>query len=120
MKITAVTGYKSSYNLNQNPNHNRSNNHTNVTFGFSEDYGYNPFVDPNFEDAPKPSTLKSLKYLAELACAAGSELFGSDKARLREIERLGWQLEKEEKRAEEERLKQLADSKKNEDDDSDY
>lgn len=114
MKISAVTGYKSSYNINHNLNNNR--NRTNVTFGFSEDYGYNPFVDPDFEDAPKPSTLKSLKYLAQLACAAGSELMGFDKKRLREIERLGWQLEEEEKREQQEQLKNQA-SKLNEDDD---
>lgn len=116
MKISAVTNYKSSYNINHNSNNNR--NRTNIAFGFSEDYGYNPFVDPDFEDASKPSTLKSLKYLAQLACAAGSELMGSDKKRLREIERLGWQLEEEEKREQQAQLKNQA--AKSIDDDDDY
>ena len=118
MKITAVNGYRSSYNLSQNSNQNRR--HANVTFGFSEDYGINPFVEPEFDDVPHPSTLKSLKYLAKWAFAAGSELMGSDKARLREIERLGWQLEAEEKREEQERLKNKQAASVNDDEDDDY
>lgn len=118
MKITAVNGYRSSYNLNQNSHQNRK--HNNVTFGFSEDYGINPFVDPEFDDVPKPSTLNSLKYLAKWAFAAGSELMGSDKARLREIERLGWELEAEEKREEQERLKNNRAVSENDDEDFDY
>ncbi len=114
MKISAVTGYKSSHSIYQNSNNNR--NRAGITFGFSEDYGINPFVDPEFDDVPHPSTLKSLKYLAKWAFAAGSELMGSDKKRLREIERLGWQLEEEEKREQQERLKNQP-AKSNDDDD---
>ncbi len=117
MKITAVNGYKSSYYINHNSNHN----HSGVTFGFGEDYGINPFVDPEFDDdVPKPSTLNALKYLAKWAFAAGSELLGSDKARLREIERLGWEYEAKEKREEEERLKNQRAASADDDDDYDY
>ncbi|MBS6603817.1 MAG: hypothetical protein KH301_08710 [Brachyspira sp.] len=101
MKINSITSFRSSYNSQYTQN--KKNN--NVSFGFGEDYG----IDPSDFDsckASKPSTTNALKYLAELAFAVGSELFGSEKKRLREIERLGWELEMREQQEKREQLKQ--------------
>lgn len=114
MKINSITFYKSSNikNLGNYP----QKRHENVSFGFGEDYGSDPSENA-FPNASNPSTLNSLKYLAQLAFAAGKELLGSDKERLREIERLGWEYEKREELEEEERRK---DMPKDNDDDWDY
>lgn len=104
MKINSITFYKSSNIQNLgNASHKKREN---VSFGFGEDYGSDPSENA-FPNASKPSTLNSLKYLAQLAFAAGSELLGSDKERLQEIERLGWRYEEQEKREEEERRKNM-------------
>lgn len=114
MRINSITSYRSSYN---NSRQTPVNNNRKVSFGFGEDYGMDPSENA-FPNASKPSTLKSLKYLAELACAAGSELFGSDNERLRQIERLGWELEERERREELARREQL--NKTDDSDDDDY
>lgn len=114
MKVSSVTFYKSSNirNIGNTPQKKREH----VSFGFGEDYG-SDLSENAFPNASHPSTLNSLKYLAQLAVAAGSELLGSDKERLRQIERLGWQYEEREKREEEERRKNMP---KQEEDDWDF
>lgn len=107
MKINSITSYKSSINSRQTPN----NNHRRVSFGFGEDYGYNPIVDPNFDDSnhsgPKISKLQALKNIASaigLPIIMTSEALGKDKQKLENIERLGWlaeELEKKEMEAQE-------------------
>lgn len=106
MKINSISSYKSSYNNTNSLKQSSNNKHQNVSFGFGEDYGMDP-MDDSFSHASNPSTLKSLKYLAELVFAAGSELLGSDKKRLREIERLGRELELKEEFEERKRREEL-------------
>lgn len=110
MKINSITSYGSSINLK-----NTSNTRRNVAFGFGEDYGTNPFVDPQFENGKKPSTWNAIKAIFGASIALGGELLGSDKKRLDEIERIGIQaqikeeLEAERAKAEAEKAKKLED-----------
>lgn len=63
MKINAINSYsyanKNKINNNQKPQHN------NVSFGFSEDYGYD-YDDRDFRNAKDPNTLKTLWLLFQL------------------------------------------------------
>ncbi|HIS36149.1 TPA: hypothetical protein IAC10_05910 [Candidatus Scatousia excrementigallinarum] len=118
MKITSISSYRSSYNNTNSLKQSSNNKHQNVSFGFGEDYGMDP-MDDSFH-ASNPSTLKTLKYLAELVFAAGSELLGSDKKRLREIERLGRELEMKEEFEERKRREELERNRIQDDDSDDY
>lgn len=111
MKINCITSYKSSINLNQTPNNRRQN----VSFGFGEDFGYNPFVDPEPDDnVPNPSLINCIKYGIKLPFVIGSELFGkAEKQRIEDIERIGRLAEEQEKR---ERLQSNQDDDVNTDD----
>lgn len=63
MKINAINSYsyanKNKINNNQKPQHN------NVSFGFSEDYGYD-YDDRDFRNAKDPNTLRTLWLLFQL------------------------------------------------------
>lgn len=96
MKINCVTSYKSSINLNKS----QINRNQHVSFGFGEDFGINPFVDPEpNNEAPNPSLLNCIKYGVKLPFIICGEIFGKkEKQRLADIERLGRQAEAQERK----------------------
>lgn len=61
MRIQNITSYKSSINLKQNSSHNNRN--TNPSFGFGEDYGVNPFTEPEFENGSDQNFFKAVGYM---------------------------------------------------------
>jgi len=93
MKINSITSYRSRINLKSNINTNKCN----VSFGFGEDYGTDPFINPEFDNPKKQSTWGAIKAIFGASIALGSELLGSDKARLDEIERIGIRADEMEK-----------------------
>lgn len=63
MKINAINSY--SYANKNKINNNQKTQHKNVSFGFSEDYGYD-YDDRDFRNAKDPNTLKTLWLLFQL------------------------------------------------------
>lgn len=63
MKINAINSYN--YTTKNKINNNQKPQHKNVSFGFSEDYGYD-YDDRDFRDAKDPNTLRTLWLLFQL------------------------------------------------------
>ena len=63
MKINAINSY--SYANKNKINNNQKPQHKNVSFGFSEDYGYD-YDDRDFRNAKDPNTLRTLWLLFQL------------------------------------------------------
>ena len=63
MKINAINSY--SYANKNKINNNQKTQHKNVSFGFSEDYGYD-YDDRDFRNAKDPNTLRTLWLLFQL------------------------------------------------------
>lgn len=63
MKINAINSYN--YTTKNKINNNQKPQHNNVSFGFSEDYGYD-YDDRDFRDAKDPNTLRTLWLLFQL------------------------------------------------------
>lgn len=63
MKINAINSYN--YTTKNKINNNQKPQHKNVSFGFSEDYGYD-YDDRDFRNAKDPNTLRTLWLLFQL------------------------------------------------------
>lgn len=63
MKINAINSYN--YTTKNKINNNQKPQHNNVSFGFSEDYGYD-YDDRDFRNAKDPNTLRTLWLLFQL------------------------------------------------------
>ena len=63
MKINAINSFN--YATKNKINNNQKPQHKNVSFGFSEDYGYD-YDDRDFRDAKDPNTLRTLWLLVQL------------------------------------------------------
>lgn len=116
MRIQNITPYKSSINLKQNLNNNNRN--ANPSFGFGEDYGVNPFIEPEFENGSDQNFFKAVGYMFAVPVVIVKEVIENkieERRQNKEIKRM-LEEEKAEKLLEKE-LEQQAEIAEDDDDD---